>query len=337
MKTLTKRRLQVLWRVSIISAIGGAIFGFANGGAEAIDAMQGAATGAFIGTTLGLFEIVFVNGPPGVALRRLPFALSLALRTLAALLVFVVGLRSGSALFKGQNPFAADPDFLSGLAFSTAFALAVLFVVQVDGLLGQGELWKFIRGRYHRPREEDRIFLFLDLAGSTAIAERIGGIRFLELLNRLYEDLAETIAEYGGEIHKYVGDEVIVTWTPETGLVEARAIACALAIERTLAGRAESYAQAFGTAPRFRAGLHLGRVVSGELGSSKREIAYLGDAVNIAARLVDSCRALGRSCIASASLVERTSLPPGIRVEPLGEIALRGRVEPIQLFAVSAR
>jgi adenylate cyclase len=337
MKTLTKRRLQVLWRVSIISALGGAIFGFANGGGEAIDALQGAATGAFIGTTLGLFEIVLVNGPPGRALRRLPFALSLALRTLAALLVFIVGLRAGSALFKAQNPFAADAGFLSGLAFSTGFSLAVLFVVQVDGLLGQGELWKFVRGRYYRPREEDRIFLFLDLAGSTAIAERIGGIRFLELLNQLYEDLAETVAEHQGEIHKYVGDEVIVTWTPETGLADARAVACALAIERTLAGKAKTYAEAFGSEPRFRAGLHLGPVVSGELGSSKREIAYLGDTINIAARLVDSCRTLGRSCIASASLIERTVLPAGVLIEPLGEIALRGRAQPIQLFAVSRR
>jgi len=132
-----------------------------------------------------------------------------------------------------------------------------------------------------------------------------------------------------------VGDEVIVTWTPETGLPEARALACALAIDAAVTAKAATYRAEFGAAPRFRAGLHLGLVVSGELGSGKREIAYLGDTINTAARLIDACRELGRTCIASKPIIDRVELPPGIRAEPLGEKAFRGKEKPISLYTVT--
>ena len=53
------------------------------------------------------------------------------------------------------------------------------------------------------------MLLFIDMRASTVIAERLGEVRFLDFLNRFITDLSLAIAETGGEIHKYVGDEII--------------------------------------------------------------------------------------------------------------------------------
>ena len=56
------------------------------------------------------------------------------------------------------------------------------------------------------------------MRSSTAIAERLGELGFLNLLNRFIVDLSLAIAEAGGEIHKYVGDEIIATWRLPPGM-----------------------------------------------------------------------------------------------------------------------
>ena len=66
-------------------------------------------------------------------------------------------------------------------------------------------------GRYSRPRVEERVFLFVDLEGSTFAAERLGPQRFLSLLDTIAFDMADAVLEGGGTIHRYVGDELIVT------------------------------------------------------------------------------------------------------------------------------
>lgn len=86
-----------------------------------------------------------------------------------------------------------------------------------------------------------------------------------------------------------------------------------------------------GTAVQVRASLHCGPVVVGEMGSVKKEIALLGDTLNTAARLVDVCCDSGESVIASADLLDRLVLPPGVAALSLGLILLRGKEQAIGL------
>jgi adenylate cyclase len=221
--------------------------------------------------------------------------------------------------------------------FALAVAAIVTFVMQVRRMFGHGVFENFVLGRYHTPREETRVFLFLDLVGSTALAERLAGRHFLELLNRVYLHITEPIAEHGGEIHKYVGDEVIVTWRGDAGFVDANCVRCVFAIEDQITAMTAFYEDVFGHVPRFRSGLHFGPVVSGEIGDIKQEIAFLGDGMNTAARLVDLCRARDRECVASAAVLERLTLPEGVAAEPLGDITLRGKREALAVFALARR
>ncbi len=56
------------------------------------------------------------------------------------------------------------------------------------------------------------MLLFLDLAGSTTLAEQMGELRVQDLLTRFFYDIDAAIVAHGGEVHAYVGDEVIVSW-----------------------------------------------------------------------------------------------------------------------------
>jgi adenylate cyclase len=195
-------------------------------------------------------------------------------------------------------------------------------------------LLNFITGHYHRPRLEQRVFLLIDIEGSTALAERLGELAFHRLVNRFVVDITDPIVAAYGEIHRYVGDELIATWKLSDGLAEARCVrACFEALDR-LAALSSVYQHDFGTPVYCRAGLHCGPVVAGEMGSVKREIVFLGDTVNTAARIQEFCGQTGNRVLASATLVDLLELPAGITKRPLGDLRLRGKESHVGLYAL---
>ena len=331
------RRLRTALAIWVTSAAGGGLYGIATTNGNPLGAARGAAIGAGIALLLVPFELFYLRTPTGSRLRRLPFVQLLVAKSAIYFSVFALVIIATTVIAPPgtDRTLRFGPEFVTGMIFSATFAVVINIVMQLDRLLGRGVLANFIIGRYHKPREEERIFLFLDLVGSTALAERLGGPRFMNLLNWLYRDIADPIVEYRGDIHKYVGDEVIVTWSTRKGLVDANCVRCVFAVMGRVAARADQYQRSFGVTPRFRAGLHLGTVVSGELGELKQEIAFLGDTMNTTARLIDACRDYDRDFIASADLVARLSIPPKITVEPLGSIHLRGRQAGLDLLALS--
>ena len=123
-------------------------------------------------------------------------------------------------------------------------------MLDVNRLLGQNVLLNFITGRYHQPRLEERVFLFLDMVGSTGIAERLGTLAF----DRFIIDLTGPIVAARGEIHRYIGDELIATWKLEEGIADARRVAACFAAMDQLARLAPAYRREFGVAVNFRAG-----------------------------------------------------------------------------------
>jgi adenylate cyclase len=168
----------------------------------------------------------------------------------------------------------------------------------------------FAAGRYHNPRIEERALLFIDMRASTAIAERLGELRYLSLLNRFIGDVSFAVAEAGGGIHKYVGDEVIATWRLAPGANPPACVNAAFAALDRIAAQGPAYQHEFGVIPDFRAGLHCGPVAVGELGSLRREIALIGDTMNTAARILEACRDTENRVLASAALIERLATLP---------------------------
>jgi hypothetical protein len=96
-------------------------------------------------------------------------------------------------------------------------SIAIL-VVQVEEIMGRRMFLGVLLGRYERPAAEERIMLTIDLVGSTSLAERLGDLRYFRFLNTTYSLMTDALLHNEGEILKYVGDEVIITWPMEVGL-----------------------------------------------------------------------------------------------------------------------
>ncbi len=326
----------VLWALPVSVALG-AVFGHFNApNANVQGYIQGAIAGVLISTAVLLLEFFVFSRTRSALARRVPFLVYFALRSLGYLAAILVGLALSAWLMRESA--AAEPLIeRGGVNFSLVMSLGFNLLYGVNDLLGQGVLLSFVAGRYRRPRSEERVLLFIDMESSTAIAERLGETGFLDFLNRFVADVTEPIVAQRGAIHKYVGDEIIVTWPLAAGLRDGRcARACFDALAK-LDQRAGDYRRDFGGRANFRAALHCGPVVIGELGLVKMEIALLGDTMNTAARLQQACRDTGHRVLASAALVDRLGdLPPGIASRSIGKLHLRGKESEIELYALAA-
>ena len=297
--------------------------------------VQRAVAAIVISCTILLLEFAVFSRTRSALARRMPFLLYLALRSLGYLAATLMGLAVSVWLLResAERPLIER----GGVVFSLVLSLGFNLLFGVNDLLGQGVLFNFVAGRYRRPRIEDRVLLFIDMKSSTIIAERLGEAGFLDFLNRFVADVTESIVAQRGAIHKYVGDEIIVTWPLAAGLRDGHCVhACFDALEQ-LDERAKAYIRDFGLRANFRAALHCGPVVIGELGTIKMEIAFLGDTMNTAARLQQACRDTGQRVLASAALVNRlAALPPGIAKRSIGRLRLRGKENEIELYALTA-
>jgi adenylate cyclase len=208
------------------------------------------------------------------------------------------------------------------------------FMLQVSDKFGPGILWKFITGKYYHPRQEERIFMFLDLRSSTTIAEQMNSKKFFGLLKEIYADITEPILTSQGEIYQYVGDEVVVTWSVEKGLVENNCFQCFLRIRQALEQRKEYYNREYNLLPSFKAGLHIGEATVGEIGVIKRDIVYSGDVLNTTSRIQGECNNNNVNLLLSSELLERMQFNDQYEQIALGEISLKGKKEKILLYTI---
>lgn len=329
----------MLLRFMLVGSIVGALYGMSvdaslGGGNRGISALRGFVTGMMVTCAIASFEVFYVNDPAGQALRRLPFMKAALLKTLFYSISIIVFDALGNFIvpIDGAYPIGFNVNTLITLVMALTFTFIISTLMQINQLLGPGVLLNFIRGRYHQPRHEERLFLFIDLRGSTAIAERIGDINFHRLLNQFLSDIGDVMADQGGSIDKYVGDEVIVTWRLNNR--PQRAFEAVFEARARLASQAALYLARFDAAPDFRAVLHAGPVVVGEMGDQKREIALLGDTINTTAKLEQWAKTAAQPVIASSAALDAAGALPNMKITSLGEQMLPGKTQPLELFAV---
>jgi class 3 adenylate cyclase len=213
-------------------------------------------------------------------------------------------------------------DFPRIMGISLVGAILIAIVYELTRLIGIRVLFNAFLGRYRRPTREERVLLFLDLAGSTRLAEQMGELRVQDLLTRFFYDVDEAVTAHDGEVDGYVGDEVIVTWRVtrrvSPGKPQRRYLDCFFAIQDRIAERADQYRREFGLVPDFRAGPHAGPVAISECGDSHRQIAFFGDTMNVAARLQAYCREAGRTLLVSGALLGLINSGTDLGVEDFG-------------------
>ena len=291
-----------------------------------------------IGFSVGVAELFFLRS----RLKNLRFLPHLAAKSIAivgAMWCAFAVLHLLDVAIDGISwqEYAVDlfePDTAVGILEALVVVTFLLFFVQLDRLLGPGVLLGYVTGRYHHPRREERIFMFLDLKGSTTLADEMDADRYFGFLHQYFVEMSEPILETNGEIYEYVGDEVVLTWNMKSGLEEANCVRAFFLIRDRIRSRREHFLEEYGVAPEFKAGMHAGEVITAQIGELKSEIVYNGDVLNTTARIQASCNELGRSLLVSRELVDQLDLGMEYVVEPLGAVKLRGKVEAVELCAV---
>jgi len=338
----TRRKLRAWLVITLISGVVGTLYALLL--ADLIDYdmqpwdwfWQGTCYGLIVGGMWAGFHYLFTDTRAERAIRWLPFLSSWLVKTALNGLVIGIALLISRALLSPD--MFGDPDFvvlfLRDAGVGVAIFLVFMFVIQVRSLVGGRVLANFLLGRYNKPQKEDRVFMFLDLADSTQLAQELGDRGTHALISRFFFDIDFVTVEHGAETHRYIGDQVVVSWPMEKAIEHAACIRCLFAIEDMVAAKEKRYRTKFGLVPGYRIGLHGGTVVAGECGSSKQEIVYFGDTINTTARLEKKSKELGLPFLISDSLLDRIELPDEFVAESFGGVELRGRDRPLDVSTV---
>jgi len=335
----TRRRLRLLGRIMLFGTLVGVAYSLVLQltvyGAPLTGALIGAIHGLLLSATIGALEILGVRTPPGRAVEQAPFLVTLSVKAAVyGSMIALVNLYEPGTRLVGLT-ILAGPVQVIGLIFSFVATAAFLFVFQLSQIVGGRTLRDWVLGRYHHPRQEHRFFLFVDVAGSTRLAERLGPTGVHHFLNRIFVLASDPVDDHRGEIYQYVGDEIVITWRESDGRTGARPLGCFFGIERALRAASAEFVRDFGVAPRVRGALHAGPVIVGEVGGSKRDIVFHGDVLNTTSRLEDLAREHDRGLVASATALEACRDAERYALQDLGAHVLRGRARPMPVYAVT--
>ncbi len=343
MREGTKRRVRTFgWIIvsgMLIGIIYGSLIGYAGWGQLWIGGQIGAIHGVSIALCIGLLEVFAVRTRIGMRIERAPLAITILIKGLiyGTVIVVVEFGNVGELVVLGNvsDPEASNAFTPLSVVFSFIIIFTILFILQTGHLVGGRTLGNLVLGRYHRPRIEDRFFLFVDIVGSTRIAETIGPLAMHRFLNRVFALAADPVADQRGEIYQYVGDQIVITWRVESGRVASHPLICFFAIQSALADASEWFESDFGVTPTVRGALHAGQVVAGEVGVNRRSIVFHGDVMNVCARIEQATRDLGCLFLASEEAIHRLEGTIGHSIKNRGPLKFRGRQATVEVFEVS--
>ena len=245
-----ERKLRVFAGIIASGIIGGIVFPVMLGHTSASDIAVGVIYGLLIAITIGGIELFVVEGPMRAWLGGLSFTKNLIVRSAiyAAIIIPIQFFHLG-ALLAGLSVEPSRDTFWAATIYSGVFSVVMNLVLAITNLVGRRALLNFITGRYHAPVEENRFVLFVDIAGSTGLAERLGGIGIHRFLDRTFRLLTTAVVDTRGEVLNYVGDEVIVTWPERGGAIDCRPLRCFVAMREALSRASSQFEREFGAAP----------------------------------------------------------------------------------------
>lgn len=291
--------------------------------------------GLFYGILFGLID-KFIKGR--VPFLKLQFIVLLTQTVMAIFLVLILfqvfkAFELVKDIVTVQDFFTSLPEVWLGFIYALIVNFTINLFIHIDWILGKGNLLNLIKGRFYYPKEDKQIFMFLDLKGSTTLAEKLGNVRYSELIQDCFYDLA-VVAKFGAKVYQYVGDEAVLTWSLEDGLKHNNCVKAFYAFKDELKRKEDYYISKYNEMPVFKAGLNSGIITVTEVGEIKREIAYHGDTINTAARLQGECNKLGTDFIISETLLHSLEKDSSINTKFEGEVVLRGRLGQINMFSI---
>ena len=191
-----------------------------------------------------------------------------------------------------------------------------------------------ILGKYQDPKEEERIFMFLDLKSATTLAEELGHFTYSAFLRDYFRLVSNCCVENQGEVYQFAGDGVILTWTMGSCRRHPKPLVCFHDLVICFRNTSRKFEQKYGSSPQFKAALHVGRVIATEVGNFGSEMAYHGDAINTTARIQAMCNLLKKDILVSETFLRKMPHLGGFSAESQGAFQLKGKNRDLEVFAM---
>jgi len=177
--------------------------------------------------------------------------------------------------------------------------------------------------------------MFADLSGFTALSERVDPEQVRNVVNSCFERVGVIVTRYGGYIDKFIGDELMVLFGAPRAMEDhaSRALHAAIEIRDAVSAFNREHALLHDYSLSMHFGINTGLVIAGAMGTeSRREYTVIGDAVNVAARLVS--RADRGEILVGRDT--RRLVDTGFQFEHVGAVELDGRVQLTEIFRLLA-
>lgn len=192
------------------------------------------------------------------------------------------------------------------------------------------------RPGYAQGREQEIAVLFADLRGFTRLSENKLPYDLVFILNRYFAAMGAAVEAAGGRLDKFIGDGVMALFGIDRGVEDGcvRALAAAVEMGRRLEDLNRALAHDLDAPLKIGIGIHAGPAIVGQMGyGAAASITAIGDTVNVASRLEAASKEFAAELVLSADLAVRAGIDTGGLTGH--EVALRGRREPLAVFAVA--
>lgn len=240
-----------------------------------------------------------------------------------------------------SESIAKLPEFI--LNSTVLFFLIILFIggfgYQLINVLfhqiGYAPLGKIMMGYYQKPREENMIFMFLDLQSSTTFAEKLGHKRYSYFIQDCFKCVSNSLLATSGRVYQFVGDEVVVSWNANKQKNFKRAVDFFCLYEEALNNRKAYFEEEYGLMPVFTASINGGKVMAAEVGEIKRELAFHGDVLNTAARIQKQCKTYKKQILVTDKFAENLQkISTDYHINYVDEVKFHGKDRMVKLYEV---
>jgi adenylate cyclase len=334
MKSITSNRLITVLIATIVYTTVGLLL------ARVLNVpMKYALTGApLVGLLISSFEVFYFQARRGSWLRKMHPLKSNCIYTLVVVAIFVVVqhvnfFAHGRGWHELPVVYAKYPVFIPAVIL---LSLLIVMFLRVISFIGGKNILYLLVGKYHRPVWERKIFMFLDIIGSTEIVDSLGPEKSNLLFGKFMFDAAKPVAENRGEIYRYQGDGFVATWNWDTEMHPAGVFKAVDDLYAAVEEERAQYEKSFGCCPDFRVGIHGGEIITCEEGDLRRNIAFYGETINIAARMEAKAKSVGMDCVITSDIAMLHDDPAG-RLINIGEESVRGINKSITLYGFNRR
>ena len=270
------------------------------------------------------------------------FLRNLLIRSIFFLVVFFISYVILIIFYKTK--FLITYNELKEIQFDGNFLILFVSTILINSLcdfillmrknIGPSYFWYLLGGKYAKPKEEQRVFMFLDLASSTTIAEKIGHLKFSLMLQDCFHELSSILLDYDAEIYQFVGDEAVITWKVNNRLNLENCVSLYFHFTQLLSNQSYQFTKNYGCAPKFKASLHMGKVTMALVGNIKTEIVFHGDVLNTAARIQSLCNLYEAPLLISQTFYLHLKKKKDYSFHPIHNVSLTGKKKKITIYKV---